>query len=200
MREQRWFDWAMMASIFCVAILMLLSPVPVSASWPTVSFPSDKGIILTKGFTYTIQWHSIHVDPLSIELCTEVAVGEIDCFYNVAVGVPNSGSYSWTVPNNLPNGVNYVIGVGITGVSYATSVNTFTISDALPDAFWALGSWGDCSASCGGGYKTRSVQCQDLLGNVVPEIYCPGTKPPSVIECNIDACPKGIPWLMLLLD
>ena len=124
--------------------------------------------------------------------------GEVDCFYNVAVGASNSGSYSWTVPGNLSNGSNYVIGVGVIGVSIAFSDNPFTISDSLLTS-WSVGAWGSCSVPCGGGTNIRNVVCMDSLGNIVPDSYCSGTKPASTISCNTDSCP-GMSWLPLLLE
>ena len=197
--EQRSFGWAMMASIFCSVALILLSSAPVLAGWPEVIFPSAQGITLAKGITYTIQWKSVRVNPVSIGLCTENIPGELDCFHNIAVGIPNSGSYSWTVPSNLPNGSNYIIGVGVIGVSIAFSDNPFTISRSVPGASWSVGSWGNCSVKCGGGYKIRDAHCEDSFGNVIPNSYCSGTKPSSTTSCNIDPCPKEMPWLPLLL-
>lgn len=129
---RRSVGWKMMVTLLCSILLILLSSSPVLAAWPHIIFPSDAGITLVKGRTYTIQWGSVRVDPVNIELCTENIPGEVDCFYDIAVGVPNSGSYSWTVPSNLPNGSNYVIGVGVILVSIAFSDNTFTISDSGP--------------------------------------------------------------------
>lgn len=171
------------------------------AGWPDVIFPSAEGITLTKGITYNIQWKSVRVDPVDILLCTENIPGEVDCFHRIAHSIPNNGSYPWTVPSNLPNRSNYVIGVGIVGVSVAFSDNPFAISNSVPDASWSVGSWGDCSVTCGGGYKTRDVHCEDSLGNVIPNSYCSGTKPYPTTLCNTHPCPKGMPWLpSLLLD
>lgn len=154
---------------------------------------------MAKGIIYAIQWKSVRVDPVNIELCTEKIPREVDCFHNIAVGYPNVGSYSWTVPKNVPNGSKYVIGVGLVGVSIAISDNPFTISDSVPDASWSVGSWGDCSAMCGGGYLTRDVHCEDTFDNVIPDRYCSGTKPSPTSLCNTDPCPVGMPGLQLLL-
>ena len=127
----------MMVSLLCMVVLSLFSPAPVLAAWPHVVFPSAEGITLAKGGTYTIQWGSVRVDPVNILLCEE-SPDELFCFSSIAAGVPNSGSYSWTVPSNLPNGSNYVIGVGVSGVSIAFSDNPFTISNSPPPS-WSVG-------------------------------------------------------------
>ena len=130
---QRSFGWATMASIFCSLALIMLSSAPVLAGWPKVIFPSA-GSTLAKGSTYTIQWKSVHANPVDIALCTEYISYEVNCSLYIAKNVPNSGgsgSYSWTVPSNLSNGSNYVIGVGVIGKSIGFS-DLFTISDSVP--------------------------------------------------------------------
>ncbi|MDB4516828.1 GPI anchored serine-threonine rich family protein [Crocinitomicaceae bacterium] len=102
---------------------------PVVAGWPNMIFPSAAGITLAKGKTYTIQWEHVIVDPVDILLCEDLP-DETFCFYSIAGPVSNSGSYSWTVPSDLPNGSNYVISVGVPGVSLAGSDNAFTISNS----------------------------------------------------------------------
>lgn len=45
---------------------------------------------------------------------------------------------------------------------------------------WDAGSWGACSASCGGGTRTRTVTC--------PFDSCTGTQPASSQSCNTQSC------------
>lgn len=189
----------LLISLICSAALILFGPLPVLAAWPYIIFPNDAGITLAKGETYTIEWASVLVSPVAIDLCTEITADEVDCFYSIAVGVPNSGSYSWTVPGNLPNGSNYLISVGVVGVSVAVSDNAFTISDSIP-ASWSIGAWGDCSVRCGGGTKTRDVNCKDSSGVIVDDKYCSATKPSSTSSCNTNPCSNGMPWLPIILD
>ena len=47
---------------------------------------------------------------------------------------------------------------------------------------WSVGSWGACSASCGGGTQSRSVYCASTCS------YCNGTKPTATRSCNTQAC------------
>ena len=121
--------------LFCWAALILLNSSPVLAGWPEVIFPSAQGIRLLKGISYTIQWKSVRDDPVNISLCTESVEDGLYCFQDIAVGIPNSGKYSWTVPSSLPNGSNYVIGVG-GGTSNAFSDYPFTISGNSIDSTW----------------------------------------------------------------
>ncbi|XP_014468093.1 PREDICTED: ADAMTS-like protein 3 isoform X2 [Dinoponera quadriceps] len=58
---------------------------------------------------------------------------------------------------------------------------------------WATGEWSVCSASCGGGTRTRSVFCTEENGNEttkLPDHKCSGTHKPRVQEsCNTVSCP-----------
>jgi hypothetical protein len=180
--------WAITALISCLISLILMNPLPALAKWPTMIFPTDQGTILYKGSTYTIQWSSVLVDPLSIVLCTEESSGYVDCSYLIANSTPNDGSYSWTVPNSLPTGSNYVICAGLIGISVACSDYPFTIRGPDPNATWFIGSWSACTVECGGGTQTRDVHCEDSSGNEVPDSHCSGTKPSSVTACNTDPC------------
>ena len=55
---------------------------------------------------------------------------------------------------------------------------------------WTTGPWGDCSTSCGGGQKTRTVMC--TLGatkEIVAEGLCDANEKPLDSEpCNEDPC------------
>jgi len=138
MKTDQWsIKRMLMDSLLCLVALSPISSAPVLAAWPYIIFPSAEGVTLVKGVSYSIQWGSVRVDPVNIVLCEDLP-DELFCFSAIAVGVPNSGSYSWTVPSNLPNGSNYVIGVGVAGVSIAFSDNTFTISDS-PLGAWSVG-------------------------------------------------------------
>ncbi|EFN59440.1 hypothetical protein CHLNCDRAFT_33886 [Chlorella variabilis] len=53
---------------------------------------------------------------------------------------------------------------------------------------WQPLAWGACSAACGGGTRTRVVQCKDSTGKIVADAFCSGTKPLSSQKCNIQAC------------
>ncbi len=51
---------------------------------------------------------------------------------------------------------------------------------------YRVGAWSACSAACGGGVRTRSVECVDPAGN--PATDCRGIRPPSQQTCNIYPC------------
>lgn len=123
---RRCFRRAMTIGILSLVGLSLLHVPSVHAGWPDITAP-DAGDTLVKGNTYTILWSSVHVAKVNIKLCKELP-DELLCFSVIAVGVPNSGSYSWTVPSSLANGSSYVVSAGVIGISVAFS-DTFTITD-----------------------------------------------------------------------
>ncbi|XP_054543892.1 A disintegrin and metalloproteinase with thrombospondin motifs 16 [Talpa occidentalis] len=75
-----------------------------------------------------------------------------------------------------------------------------------PRAAWLASPWSQCTASCGGGVQTRSVQC--LVGSR-PASGCVLTqKPPTSLACNTHFCPiterkdalceDHVPWCSLV--
>ncbi|XP_076668534.1 ADAMTS-like no long nerve cord isoform X2 [Andrena cerasifolii] len=60
-------------------------------------------------------------------------------------------------------------------------------------AKWAAGEWSMCSASCGGGTRTRAIFCTEENGNEttkLPDHKCSGThKPRSQETCSTISCP-----------
>nr|XP_054093638.1 A disintegrin and metalloproteinase with thrombospondin motifs 13 isoform X2 [Callithrix jacchus] len=60
--------------------------------------------------------------------------------------------------------------------------------------YWAVGDFGPCSASCGGGLRERSVRCVEAHGSLLkmlPPAWCrAGAQQPAVAEtCNPQPCP-----------
>lgn len=53
-------------------------------------------------------------------------------------------------------------------------------------ASWVTGDWDACSAVCGGGTQTRTVQCLDEDGNAASN--CEGAAPISTRTCNDTPC------------
>ena len=54
---------------------------------------------------------------------------------------------------------------------------------------WVTGAYTDCSAPCGGGVQTRTVQCIDCNGVVVADGFCTTTEPATQQLCNEHPCP-----------
>jgi hypothetical protein len=54
---------------------------------------------------------------------------------------------------------------------------------------WQTSSWGDCSATCGNGHKTRSVVCFDSDGNIADDSACDdSSRPENSKDCVEGAC------------
>ncbi|CAJ0956895.1 unnamed protein product [Ranitomeya imitator] len=60
-------------------------------------------------------------------------------------------------------------------------------------AFWSAGQWSPCSASCGGGQQTRTIQClqkKTMQGEeLVGHSNCPVSTPIQAQQCNTQDCP-----------
>lgn len=64
--------------------------------------------------------------------------------------------------------------------------------------WWAVGNWGGCSASCGGGWQYRTVNCYRSYSSnhsldhvAVDDSYCTrnvGAKPVTQQQCNTQSC------------
>jgi hypothetical protein len=55
---------------------------------------------------------------------------------------------------------------------------------------WAVGKWEQCSASCGGGRMTRTVQCVGSIRGALPQEACASSSPPPPAEspCGLEVC------------
>lgn len=66
-----------------------------------------------------------------------------------------------------------------------------------------MGTFGPCSASCGGGERVRPVTCVQKQGDVeveVPHSECPPDAAPNTAEkCNLQHCPARYEVCTILL-
>ncbi len=62
------------------------------------------------------------------------------------------------------------------------------------DYSWLIGDWSSCSATCGGGTKTRSVICKFRDGTTSQDSRCPSPKPITQDVCNTEVCPNSYSW------
>ncbi|XP_053305766.1 A disintegrin and metalloproteinase with thrombospondin motifs 18 [Spea bombifrons] len=60
-------------------------------------------------------------------------------------------------------------------------------------AYWSVGTWSPCSASCGGGEQIRQIQCVQSTATNTEELvshsHCPVSTPTQVQTCNSQDCP-----------
>ncbi|XP_076863283.1 A disintegrin and metalloproteinase with thrombospondin motifs 20 isoform X2 [Brachyhypopomus gauderio] len=67
--------------------------------------------------------------------------------------------------------------------------------DSGPCPLWNFGIWGECSASCEGGQRSRLVVCQRPTGQRLSEHSCDVLdKPADVERCNPQPCPGSAYW------
>lgn len=59
---------------------------------------------------------------------------------------------------------------------------------------FTVSPWSPCSLACDGGQRTRTVECVNSDGDVVPDDQCSGVKPPTVESCNLQACTASFTW------
>lgn len=66
-------------------------------------------------------------------------------------------------------------------------------TDACVTYDWVeLNDWSACSALCGDGIQTQTVECRDSNGNVAAEMNCVSAKPSETRACNLGPCiPTG---------
>lgn len=84
--------------------------------------------------------------------------------------------------------------VKVAGVwKYALNIHT-KVTGVWKASFsysWAIGAWGACSVSCGGGAQTRTVQCTRNDGVTFNDDVClaaVGAKPLTSQACNTHSC------------
>ncbi len=59
---------------------------------------------------------------------------------------------------------------------------------------WNEGNWSRCSLACGGGQKTRIVQCRNASGVTILDSECAGAKPTTTMSCNPQTCTADYNW------
>lgn len=62
------------------------------------------------------------------------------------------------------------------------------------DYTWLIGDWSNCSATCGGGDRNRSVICKYKDGTTATDDKCSTPKPTTQEACNTNTCPKTYTW------
>jgi hypothetical protein len=73
----------------------------------------------------------------------------------------------------------------------ACNFNPSAICDdgsCIEETNWVVGDWSVCTEECGGGIQTRTVVCQDCVGNTVSNGLCAGVQPATTQTCNTDPC------------
>ncbi|KAH9101287.1 hypothetical protein LEN26_015801 [Aphanomyces euteiches] len=65
-------------------------------------------------------------------------------------------------------------------------------SSHLTATHWVVSEWSVCSATCGGGKKTRTVSCMDQREiTTFTDTSCWSPKPITSVKCNVRSCPTN---------
>lgn len=73
------------------------------------------------------------------------------------------------------------------GQSRPDSTRSCNLGDCVTYSF-VVGEWGACSETCGGGTRSRTVQCTSSEGQAVSNGFCSGSAPASTEACNTQSC------------
>ncbi|ESP03329.1 hypothetical protein LOTGIDRAFT_51613, partial [Lottia gigantea] len=60
-----------------------------------------------------------------------------------------------------------------------------------PCATWNAGNWSKCSAECGHGQRSRTVNCKDMNGKITDISQCDRQKPKTEEICDMGSCAEG---------
>jgi hypothetical protein len=147
------------------------------ADQPCVNNTSPSNCFSQTGQRDACTWDANELNPAEKCKNTIYNINEINCGdYNDSAAncslqtVSRQGACAWQSGNSAIPG------------SCACSDGVFT---------WVLGDWSVCSASCGGGNQTRTVECHDSAGNTVSDSLCSGAAPAVTQACNTQSCPGG---------
>jgi len=65
---------------------------------------------------------------------------------------------------------------------------------------WNVGEFGECSKTCGGGVRTRTVVCQNDRGVTVADSFCRSPKPATTEPCNATPCPPTYTYTWVVTE
>lgn len=99
----------------------------------------------------------------------------------------NGGVQTRTV-ECLSSAGNVVVTTGCDlAVKPAVQQDCNTVACTLPR--WVADTWTACTATCGGGSQTRTVQCQDQDNKMIAEALCVANEKPTLQQsCNLMSC------------
>jgi hypothetical protein len=112
-------------------------------------------------------------------------------------GISNTNSYQWRVAAGIPTSsqCQMVVTSLVDPTNFGLTDGFFGVDGFLAAAAWSAGTWSNCTRVCGGGTRSRSVQCRDLRsGLVVAGSACNAAMQPSTSEaCNAIPCANQCP-------
>ncbi|XP_041481881.1 uncharacterized protein LOC121429044 isoform X7 [Lytechinus variegatus] len=117
---------------------------------------------------------------------------------SLTISDQNNPSLSQTYCSEISRESRWLSASGNVEVSFTSnSVNTSSGYIAIPrfvecpQAFWIPLPFGNCSAICGVGNRTRELECRNALTNELTDpSECPEEEPPRTEPCFLEECPS----------
>jgi len=105
------------------------SPATSEPTLPTITITSPNGgEEWQAGTTQPIQWgYTGNLGP-DVEIEIFNSSGSVQIFTYVPIGSDGSGSYSWTIPENIASGTDYQVMITVIGSAYSDTSGYFTTS------------------------------------------------------------------------
>lgn len=98
----------------------------INAQFAFTAPTSDSVVVAGSGFT--IAWSTNNVTSSVSLLLLEGSSTSLSTAATIAVGIPNSGSYTWTPDASLATGTEYTIGIGIGSFADASKLTNTNYS------------------------------------------------------------------------
>jgi hypothetical protein len=152
------------------------------------------GSNLTAGQLVTVQWTGgpPTTGQVQLALRCDNANASFTGFGLPGSGINNTNTFQWRVAAGIPQSrhCQLVITSLVDPTNFDLTDGYFGVDGLLTATAWSTGTWSNCTSVCGGGTRSRSVQCRDLRGGlVVASSACDAARrPPASETCNAIPC------------
>jgi len=132
-------------------------------------------------------------DPAPVFTITPIVQSGLNTATPAGLTLSADGVLTWTPTVQGVYGLSVRATVTIAGVSSYTTIDIPIFASRY---YWAVGDFGPCSATCGGGTRTRTVTC---VNGAESDCVTWAEEKPEISEaCNLEPCVIGVwttgPW------